>query len=304
MLMSQAIDEYVLDMRATGRFSSERTAVTYRQVLARHVDDTGDRDVTTIERNDVKLTLRRWSNPNTQAKHRSVLVSFYRYLLEEGIRQDNPAQQTRRPRKLPPTVYRPTLDETRRLLAAAEGTRERRAIYLGICAGLRRQEMLGLQGRHFAREGFVWVSPDIAKGKHERWVPVIADLAGVVEGIKTSTRGDHFVLPSERCADPGINRRRIQRPALQSSPQALWRLVKRVGVRAGIDAPITPHTLRHAFGDHLARFAGVRNAQVLLGHADLSTTQAYLNAVPLDELTAATAGFSFLERRHPAPHEP
>jgi hypothetical protein len=51
------------------------------------------------------------------------------------------------------------------MLAAVRGARERRAIFLGLCAGLRNAELRGLQGRHFARDGLIWVSSDIAKGK-------------------------------------------------------------------------------------------------------------------------------------------
>jgi integrase-like protein len=83
------------------------------------------------------------------------------------------------------------------------------------------------------------------------------------------------------------------RPFLRSSAQALYRLVLRVGERAGIAAPVHPHLMRHAFGDHIARFAGMRNAQFLLGHADVSTTETYVGAPTLDELRAAIRGFAY-----------
>jgi site-specific recombinase XerD len=59
-----------------------------------------------------------------------------------------------------------------------------------------------------------------------------------------------------------------------------------LGQRAGIHAHITPHSMRHAFGDHVARYAGIKNAQALLGHADVGTTQMYTGAPTLDELAA------------------
>ena len=52
--------------------------------------------------------------------------------------------------------------------------------------------------------------------------------------------------------------------------------MKRVGERAGIAAPIHPHLMRHAYGDHIAKFTGVRNGQFLLGHAGIGTTETYL----------------------------
>jgi integrase len=82
------------------------------------------------------------------------------------------------------------------------------------------------------------------------------------------------------------------------SPQTLYRLVARVGERVGISARVHTHLLRHAFGDHIARHAGIRNAQFLLGHADVGTTETYVGKPTLDELARAIAGFTFgaLER--------
>ena len=64
-------------------------------------------------------------------------------------------------------------------------------------------------------------------------------------------------------------------------------------MRAGISAHIHPHLLRHAFADHIARHAGIRNAQFLLGHADIATTEIYLGQPTLDDLAGAVEGFVF-----------
>jgi integrase len=79
------------------------------------------------------------------------------------------------------------------MLEAARGVREQQAIFLGLCAGLRNAEPRGLQGRHFARLGWIWVSPDIAKGGRGRWVPVIPDLAPVAVEILSSVGRDEYV---------------------------------------------------------------------------------------------------------------
>jgi integrase len=192
-----------------------------------------------------------------------------------------------------PQVYRMTRDEVARLLAACQTPRETRAIHLGVCAGLRRAELLGLQGRHFLRPGFVWVSADIAKRGTERFVPVIADLEPVAHGILERVEPDEYVLPAQRWRDPGANTSRRDYRLKPSSEQALWRLVRTVGARAGIAHPLRPHMLRHAFADHIARYAGMRNAQFLLGHKGIGTTEAYLGEPTLDELVDAVVGFSF-----------
>jgi integrase len=94
-------------------------------------------------------------------------------------------------------------------LQAAQWVRERRAIFLGLCAGLRNAELRGLQGRHFARDGVVWVSSDIAKGRRERFVPVTHDLVPVVDEIRANVAVDEYVLPAQRSWDVGFNTVRL-----------------------------------------------------------------------------------------------
>lgn len=294
MKFRESIDIYIADMVAQGRINSPRTERAYRDCLNQHAEDVGNRDPRVIGRDEVKTTLRRWQNPNTQRVRRAALVSFYDWTMEEGIRKDNPARQTRSPRRRPTQVYRLTRHETLQLLEATVGTRERRAIFLGICAGLRNAELRGLQGRHFQRPGWIWVSADIAKGQRERWVPVLPDLADVVDDIRANVHADEYVLPAERWRDPGANRVRVDLRLVPTSSQALRSLVMRVAQRAGIKSHVHPHVMRHAFGDHVARYAGMRNAQFLLGHATVGTTETYVGEPTLDELAASIEGLAFL----------
>ncbi len=103
------------------------------------------------------------------------------------------------------------------MLAAVEDTREKRAIYLGLCAGLRSGELRGLQGRHFQRPGWLWVSADIAKGNRERWVPVTEELRPVVDEIRERLEADDYVLPAQRWRDPGVNREKVDKRKHPSS---------------------------------------------------------------------------------------
>jgi integrase len=293
MKLSAAVDLYCIDMWGQGRFTSPRSETDYRIVLDRHADDVNNKDPRWTNRENVKTTLSHWRNPNSQRKNRAILVSFYDWLVEEGHRASNPARQTRRPKKRQGKVYKPTQSECIALLKAAQGPRERRVIYLGLCAGLRRQELLGMQGRHFAREGLVWVSADIGKGGKERHIPVIADLEPIVQDIRENVGPDDYILPAQRWRDPGINREKEDKHKHPSSPQAIYRLVKRVGEAAGISGDIHPHSLRHGFTDHISRYAGVRNAQFLLGHATIGTTEGYLSKPTLDEIRVSIAGLSY-----------
>jgi len=293
MRFTASIDVFVDDMRSQGRIRSKATERDYGYALACLADEVSNRDPRLVGREDVKRVLRRWPHPNSQRKMRSIYVSFFDWMMEEGLRDSNPARQTRRPRRVKPEVYRLTHDEALAILRAAQDVRERRIAYLGICAGLRRKELLGLQGRHFARPGWIWISSDIAKGSRERWVPVIADLEPIVAEIRANVAADEYVLPAQRWRDPtnqpGVKRDYTRKP---SSPQALFYAVRRLGERAGIAAPIHPHLLRHAFADFIARFAGMRNAQAMLGHASVGTTEDYLGQPSLDDLKAAVTGFS------------
>jgi len=290
---AQCIELFISDARSQGRINSDATERSYRSILYRHAEDVRNLTPEATTRDDVKRTLRRWANPNTQRVGRAVLVSFYDWLLEEGYRIDNPARQTRRPRRQPTPVYRLTVEEVNAILAAASGVRERRAIFLGICVGLRNQELRGLQGRHFERPDFVWVSTDIAKGGRERWVPVLDDLKPVVEEIRANVGPDEFVLPAQRWRDPGSNQDRGDLKTRASSSQALRTLVMGVAKRAGIKAHIYPHLMRHAYGDYIARTAGLKVAQHLLGHAGVGTTETYIGKPTLGELAIAVRGLSF-----------
>jgi integrase len=144
-----------------------------------------------------------------------------------------------------------------------------------------------MQGRHFRRLGWVWISPDIGKGSKERWIPVIADLEPVWAEIAENVADDENVIPAQRFRDPGLNRQRRDYATAPASFQAIWRLVKQVAARAGVPADIGPHTLRHAYCDHVARHAGLQVAQHAMGHANLSTTELYLGQPTLDEIAQA-----------------
>lgn len=293
MKFGRRIDEYVRDLRSQGRINSDATERSYRSILDRHCEDVLNRDLHYIGREDVKRTLRRWPNPNTQRVARAILVSFYDWAVEEGYLKNNPARQTRRPKKRPTNVYRLTRAEAGAMLEASRGdTRERWAIHLGILAGLRNAELRGLKGINFSRPGFVWVDASIAKGGRERFVPVLSELEAIAREIRSGVKADEFVLPAQRWRDAPYNRERMSLAKRPSSSQALRTLVMGVAKRAGIEAHVHPHLLRHSFGDHVAKFAGMKNAQYLLGHATVATTEIYVGQPSLDELAAAVAGFA------------
>lgn len=296
MRFTAAIDLFLDDLASQGRVNSPHTEAAYRAKLEAHAEDIGNRDPSKTGRDDVKATLRRWRHPNSQRQAHAILTSFYRWCMEEGIRDTNPAEQVRRAKRREPQTFRPTRTEVVRLLDAADalGRRERWVTYIGVCAGLRSQEIRGLQGRHFTRDGWLWVSGDIAKLNKERWVAVLPELVAVVDEIRTLVGHDDYVIPSRRTVDPAHNTIQVDLAAKPISATGLYKMVGRVGKAAGMPTRVTPHTLRHAYGQHMVTHAGVRATQALMGHASIETTaDVYTNAPTLDELAVSVSGFSY-----------
>lgn len=297
MRLTDSIETYVADMRSEGRINSDRTEASYRKILELHAEDAGNRDPRTVGRDDVKRTLRRWTNPNSQRTRHAVLVSFYDWAMQEGIRPDNPARQVRRPKKRPTSVTRMNLDECVALIDCPILDRfERRAVDLALCAGLRSYELRHMQGEDFDRDGFIHVPDDIAKGGKERWVPVIADLEQTVQEIRSHVAAREYVLCAQETADPPFNTRQRDLPDEAMGMTTLYKLMVRAGHKAGVKQRTNPHAFRHAFCDHIARTADLQIAQALMGHADIGTTRGYIDAPKLDDLAAALEGVRFSRR--------
>jgi site-specific recombinase XerD len=291
----RAIDLYVSDMVAEGRFNSAATERSYRATLRLHAQDVGNRDPSKTGRDDVMKTLRRWQHPNTRGVHRAHLVSFYDWCLENGYRKDNPARRTRAPKGRKPKVYRLTRDEVRALRAAARPGRERRIVDLGLLTGLRAQELLGLQGRHLRRPGWIWVSEDIAKGPNGRNVPVVAELQPVWQECADTLADNEYVLAHRSHGIHGGRRVDVWDPSRPMAYESLHRCVVALGKRAGIAGRVTPHVMRHAYGDHVTRYAGLKTAQFVMGHQSVATTQRYTGEPTLDEVGEALAAFGYGE---------
>ena len=288
----RAVELFLEDMLSLGRLTTEHSIAEYRRTVRKHAEDAAGAGPEATTRDEIKLTLRRWSHPNTKRRKRTMLVSFYDWMVEEGYRADNPARQVRAPRGREPRVRRLTLDEVRAFLAAATGRTERRMAFLATCAGLRCSELRLLQGRHFARDGWLLVSAEMAKGGRERWIPVMVDLEPVVQEIRETTELDHYVLPATRWVDADRGQAPVEHRERPCDRKTIWRTVKRVGRRAGIGTTVHPHQLRHAFADRVTRMAGLHAAQALLGHASIQTTEGYLTKPSPDELKEAMAKVS------------
>ncbi|HEX7045682.1 MAG TPA: site-specific tyrosine recombinase XerD [Burkholderiales bacterium] len=208
----------------------------------------------------------------TAARLLSALRRFYRYLVREGCVGEDPTALIDSP-KLARTLPKSLSEEqVERLLAAAGGgtplaLRDRAMLETLYATGLRVSELVALTlGQIGLTQGVVRV---VGKGNKERLVPLGEEALAWLGRYLAEARGS---LLGRRSTDAVFVTAR-GRPLTR---QAFWHNIKRYARKAGIEAPLSPHTLRHAFATHLLNHgADLRAVQMLLGHADLSTTQIY-----------------------------
>ena len=206
------------------------------------------------------------------ARMLSTIKMFYRFLIFEGKLESSPARlidTPKIPRRLPGVL---SLDEVERLLQQPEmetplGLRDRAMLEVLYATGLRVSELLGLTMPTINMEaGFVRT---LGKGSKERMVPM-NDQAREVLGLYFS-ESRPYLMKKKQTAFLFLNNR-----GTVLSRQGFWKIIKKYGIKAGIPKEITPHSLRHSFASHLLECgADLRSVQLLLGHADITTTQIY-----------------------------
>jgi integrase/recombinase XerD len=206
------------------------------------------------------------------ARQLSAFRRFFRHQVREGLRTEDPTAEVAMPRlgrALPKSLSE---SDVERLLAApaldvALGLRDRAMLEVLYATGLRVSELVALTLQQVnVNQGVLRVT---GKGNRERLVPLGAE---AIEWLQRFTRTARGELLGARQTDFLFPTRR----ATRMTRQAFWHLIKRYARLAGIDKPLSPHTLRHAFATHLLNHgADLRVVQMLLGHSDLSTTQIY-----------------------------
>jgi integrase/recombinase XerD len=202
----------------------------------------------------------------------STLKRFYRYQLREGRLAADPTlniDAPRLPRSLPKSL---TEQDVEALLAAPDigtalGLRDRAMLELLYATGLRVSELVTLTVAQIApAAGVVRV---LGKGSKERLVPMGEIALEWLDRYLAESRP--ALLDGRTVADLFVTSR-----GGRMTRQMFWHLIKRHAAAAGIAKAISPHTLRHAFATHLLNHgADLRAVQMLLGHADISTTQIY-----------------------------
>lgn len=206
------------------------------------------------------------------ARKMSALRGFYRWALRERLLAEDPTLLVARPkigRPLPKSLTEADVDA---LLAAPDvdttlGLRDRAMLEVLYASGLRVSELVGLTLQQVnLRQGLVRI---VGKGNKERLVPLGEEAQDWLARYLRDSRpllldgvSDDIVFPSQR-----------RQPMTR---QTFWHRIRQLALIAGVQKPLSPHTLRHAFATHLLNHgADLRVVQMLLGHSDLSTTQIY-----------------------------
>ncbi len=210
------------------------------------------------------------------ARYLASIRNFYLYLLRQGRASVDPTADITAPRQWKQLPKFLTLDEVERLLAAPDpahprGGRDRAMLQLLYASGLRVSELVAVELAHLNLE--LGVLRAHGKGNKQRLVPVGSSALEAIRGYLERDRPR--LLKGRPCSFLFVTARgdRLVR-------QTFWKGLRQHGLRAGITKNLTPHMLRHSFATHLLeRGADLRSVQLMLGHADISTTQIYTHVL-------------------------
>lgn len=278
--MSQLLLDRFLEHLTVERGLAQNSLEAYRRDLDRYLGHlaAAGREAAGLDRTVVPryLLLLREAGlaPRSVARHLSAIRQFHRFLLREGLAAEDPTAHvdSARPWRRLPAVL--SVEEVSRLLAVEspatdQGVRDRAMLELLYASGLRVSELVGV--RLADLDLTVGVVRVRGKGDKERLVPVGE---AALERLRAylADRGPRSRLEGSR-PSPALF---LGRHGRGLTRQAFWGLIKRQAAAAGIAKPVTPHTLRHSFATHLLeRGADLRVVQLMLGHADIGTTQIY-----------------------------
>lgn len=254
---------------------SENTLLAYRRDLNQLAQWLG-RDLLEASQGDLLGCLaHRYQHgyaTSSAARFISSIKVFYRHMLLSGRITADPSAHLQHPkmgRRLPGSLSEA---EVRALLAAPPldqplGLRDRAMLEVLYASGLRISELVGLTTAAVnLRQGVVRI---IGKGGKERLVPMGQEAMRWLSRYLADGRGQ---LPGSTDTPALFPSRR----GGHMTRQNFWHAIKRYAAKAGISRAVSPHTLRHAFATHLLNHgADLRAVQMMLGHADLSTTQIY-----------------------------
>jgi integrase/recombinase XerD len=283
-----------LDMLMAERGAAKHTIEAYTRDLSAFLAFLAAKDTTVLDASadNVRAFLAELSRkglaPTSRARKLSAIRQFFRFLLGEGLRKDDPCSAIDSPKLGRPLPKLLSLAEVEALLdtaakaadAAGEGAPERRALRLYAlletlyATGLRVSELLALQRGVLVSDDRVLTIK--GKGGRERLVPLNDSARNALGRQVALLAADEAQgkAPSPWLFPSGGGSQHLTR-------QRFGQELKALAIAAGIEASrVSPHVLRHAFASHLLEHgADLRVVQQLLGHADISTTQIYTHVI-------------------------
>lgn len=264
-LAANSVESYARDLAILERFAAGARA-----------------DVAEMTRQDLESLVRdlmsEGRSPRSIARAVACFRGFYRFLMLEGRLKTNPADDLRPPRSWQSLPRYLSVDDVDRLIgqpdvSTAKGLRDRALIELLYATGMRVSELVGLRPADVNLEASYLTCT--GKGDKQRIVPIGEQAAEWVgrymreaRPVLLGTRHSPRMFVNARGGGPGLTR------------MGFWKILKQYAAQASLTRTLSPHMLRHSFATHLLENgADLRAIQMMLGHADLSTTQIYTHVL-------------------------
>jgi integrase/recombinase XerD len=229
----------------------------------------------------VRSLMTRGQAPRSVARAVASIRGLYRFMVLDGLLGTNPADDLRPPRAWPALPTCLSLEQVDDLIAQPDvstslGLRDRAMIEVLYATGMRVSEVIAIRAADLhVSEHYLTC---IGKGEKERIVPIGEAATSWVERYRRE--GRPLLLPKARATARHSPRLFLNARGGPLSRVGCWKILKAHGARAGLPSTLSPHMLRHSFATHLLeRGADLRAIQMMLGHADLSTTQIYTHVL-------------------------
>ena len=281
--VSSRVEAYLTHLTVERRLA-ENTVGSYGRDLALLLDFASKRGVRVekLTRPDLEEFVRdrmaEGRSPRSIARAVACYRGFYRFLVLDGRLTTSPADDLRPPRAWQSLPRFLSPEEVDRLVARPDvttprGLRDRALIELLYATGMRVSELIGLRPADVNLDASYLTCT--GKGDKQRIVPIGDEAAAWVRRYMREARGALLgrrssprLFVNARGGGPGLTR------------VGFWKILKAYARETGLNETISPHTLRHSFATHLLeRGADLRAIQMMLGHADLSTTQIYTHVL-------------------------
>jgi integrase/recombinase XerD len=265
---AHTLESYARDLRALATFAAGRK--TRLDALDRHA-------LEAFVRGQMAAGL----SPRSVARAVAAVRGFYRFLVVDRHLDRSPAEDLRPPRAWPALPTCLSVEQVDALLmqpdvSTPRGLRDRAMIELLYATGMRVSELIAIRAVDLRLDAEYLTC--VGKGNKERIIPIGEQATAWVKRYQRDARP--ALVVKKKPAGRQAPRLFVNARGGQLSRVGFWKILKAYGRRAGLAESLSPHVIRHSFATHLLeRGADLRAIQMMLGHADLSTTQIYTHVL-------------------------